>query len=47
MSTRRAEVKSVAWWAAVIIGTGLVVFPEPATTATGLAILSAALIIGD
>jgi hypothetical protein len=34
---------SIAWWVAVAIGTGLVLFPEPATTATGAAILAAAL----
>ena len=31
------------WWTAVVIGTGLVLFPEPATTATGLAILAGTL----
>jgi len=31
------------WWAAVGVGALLVVIPEPATTATGLAILAAAL----
>jgi len=34
---------SVAWWVAVAIGTALVVFPEPATTATGLGILGVSL----
>ena len=30
----------VTFWAAVVVGVGLVIFPEPATTATGLAILA-------
>ena len=35
--------QGVAWWVAVAIGSALVVFPEPATTATGLGILAVAL----
>ncbi len=45
MSQSRAN--DLAWWVAIAGGAALVVFPEPATTATGLAILSAALLIGN
>ncbi len=38
---------SLAWWAAIAGGALLVVFPEPTTTATGLAILTGALLLGD
>jgi len=34
---------SIAWWGAIVVGVGLVLFPEPATTATGLAILAGSL----
>ena len=30
----------VTFWTAVVVGVGLVIFPEPATTATGLAFLA-------
>lgn len=37
-----------AWWAGMIAGAGLVLFPEPATTATGFAIVTALLFVeGD
>jgi hypothetical protein len=39
----KSKTPGVAWWLAVAVGVGLVVFPEPATTATGVAILGVAL----
>jgi hypothetical protein len=39
----KQKAPGVAWWLAVAIGTGLVLFPEPVTTGTGLAILGVAL----
>ena len=30
----------VGWWITLVVGAGLIVFPEPATTATGLLIVS-------
>jgi|ETNvirnome_2_130_1030620.scaffolds.fasta_scaffold145378_1 hypothetical protein len=35
-----------AWWAGMLVGLGLVVFPEPATTATGLLIVGSLALIG-
>ena len=37
----------VAWWVAVVVGVGLVIIPEPATTATGLTILGATFALGQ
>jgi len=42
-----AKGHGVAWWTAVVVGVGLVVFPEPATTATGLALLAGTLTLGS
>lgn len=47
MSRRRSNTKpsqsSAPWWAAVVVGVGLTITPEPTTTAAGLAILAGAL----
>lgn len=41
-ASKKKKKGAAPWWAAVAVGTGLVLFPEPATTATGLAILALA-----
>jgi len=39
-----AEAKgpSIMWWSAIVVGLGLIVFPEPATTAAGFSLVAAA-----
>jgi hypothetical protein len=46
MNNPAGEGHGLGWWAGVVVGLGLVVFPEPATTATGLAILGATFALG-
>lgn len=44
---KESKAKDVAWWIAILVGAGLTVFPEPATTATGLAILTGAFLTSN
>lgn len=44
MSKRKNEPSGrTVFWASVVVGTGLILFPEPATTAAGLLIVGSAL----
>jgi hypothetical protein len=44
---QQSKAGDVAWWVAIAAGSILTFIPEPATTATGLAILTAALVVGN
>jgi hypothetical protein len=46
MAKRRKNPKGPPYWIGVVVGLGLVVFPDPLTTATGLAILAGTFALG-